>query len=372
MLQQPPSPLRDEDYEAIEAAVMETARGRWFLFEYARRNRSADTQQVLAAVERIERMIRRNGTGAMTDSARSDLADIRDAIERARRTLAELREEAQRNGRELKVEEDFDVVVAGTEQSTREILAAAERIQEIAWVLREQGIDDQSCDELDQRATSIYLACTFQHMTAQRMTRLVDTLRFIETRIAGIMDGVGEAPSRAAEPSVPAEPARLPSPEPPVIDVAAEAPTPPPAEAAPEPEPASALDEAASDEDLFELDAPETEPSVRRPPMVEPIEIDFVDAEVGSGRGRRRGGRHALLAPPRQNGAAALALEPEPEDVAPLVVEPELRVAPASRATPRPVAEVEPELRPTPSLTPMVATIDFAELAFAEKAALFS
>ena len=45
---------REEDYEAISAAFMETSRGRWFLGEYARRNRNADTRMVLDAVARIE------------------------------------------------------------------------------------------------------------------------------------------------------------------------------------------------------------------------------------------------------------------------------------------------------------------------------
>ncbi|MBA1156532.1 hypothetical protein [Microvirga mediterraneensis] len=44
----------DLDFNTIEAAVMETARGRWFLKEYARRNRNADTQAVLEAVERLK------------------------------------------------------------------------------------------------------------------------------------------------------------------------------------------------------------------------------------------------------------------------------------------------------------------------------
>ena len=44
----------DLDFDAIEAAVMETARGRWFLKEYARRNRNADTQAVLEAVDRLK------------------------------------------------------------------------------------------------------------------------------------------------------------------------------------------------------------------------------------------------------------------------------------------------------------------------------
>ena len=42
------------DFDTIEAAVMETARGRWFLKEYARRNRNTDTQAVLEAVERLK------------------------------------------------------------------------------------------------------------------------------------------------------------------------------------------------------------------------------------------------------------------------------------------------------------------------------
>ena len=44
----------EADYEAIREAFMETSRGRWFLGEYAKRNRNADTRMVLDAVARIE------------------------------------------------------------------------------------------------------------------------------------------------------------------------------------------------------------------------------------------------------------------------------------------------------------------------------
>jgi hypothetical protein len=46
--------MPNEDYEAIEAAVMETARGRWFLMEFMRRNRNADTKVLLEAIARLE------------------------------------------------------------------------------------------------------------------------------------------------------------------------------------------------------------------------------------------------------------------------------------------------------------------------------
>src|SRR5207237_5736890 len=47
----------EEDYDAIRDAFMETARGRWFLGEYGKRNRNADTTMVLDAVARIEATI---------------------------------------------------------------------------------------------------------------------------------------------------------------------------------------------------------------------------------------------------------------------------------------------------------------------------
>lgn len=41
-------------FDAIEAAVMETERGRWFLSEYRRRHRAADTQTILQAIRNLE------------------------------------------------------------------------------------------------------------------------------------------------------------------------------------------------------------------------------------------------------------------------------------------------------------------------------
>jgi hypothetical protein len=43
----------EADFQAIELAVMETERGRWFLSAFAARNRHADTQVLLTALSRI-------------------------------------------------------------------------------------------------------------------------------------------------------------------------------------------------------------------------------------------------------------------------------------------------------------------------------
>ncbi|WP_020177924.1 hypothetical protein [Methylopila sp. M107] len=51
------TPLSLDDYDAIADAVQETERGRWFLTEFARRNRAADTAVVLRALDGLERRI---------------------------------------------------------------------------------------------------------------------------------------------------------------------------------------------------------------------------------------------------------------------------------------------------------------------------
>src|SRR5476649_138830 len=74
---------REEDYEAISTAFMETSRGRWFLGEYARRNRNADTSMVLDAVARIEENLAAQKQPASDRVLADALAAIRSAVDEA-------------------------------------------------------------------------------------------------------------------------------------------------------------------------------------------------------------------------------------------------------------------------------------------------
>ncbi len=66
-------PPNEAEYNAVYAAVTATERGRWFLAEYANRNRSADTDLVMAAITRIEAAI---GAGASPQLATSVTRDL--------------------------------------------------------------------------------------------------------------------------------------------------------------------------------------------------------------------------------------------------------------------------------------------------------
>src|SRR5580698_9451733 len=134
---------REEDYDAINEAFMETSRGRWFLGEYAKRNRNADTRMVLDAVSRIEvTMAAQKQPVPEPDNGLADaLVAIKGAVEQARiSALAAL---------------DNHML----EEALAPIRKGARIVKEIAWRWREIGADARICDLLDSQVSAIEAGC---------------------------------------------------------------------------------------------------------------------------------------------------------------------------------------------------------------------
>jgi len=136
------APPSEADYDAIRDAFMETARGRWFLGEYAKRNRNADTRMVLDAVARIEDTIAAQRQPPPPDNRLPEaLAAIRGALDRA----------------EDKAMRTLDG--SGLEESLTPIRKGARIIKEISWRWREIGADGRICDLIDQQIAAIETGC---------------------------------------------------------------------------------------------------------------------------------------------------------------------------------------------------------------------
>ncbi len=175
-------PISEHDYEAIEAAVKETARGRWFLEEFAQRNRNADTKLVLDAIQRLQRSVL--GTDAAPapriPEARADLGEIERTADETRKLLLEINAAHQRDG---DLGGELKAIVAAAAQAISEVLSDADRISDISATMRAQGIAEDVCDQLDGLAEHINTACEFQDLTGQRTQRVVTALRLLETRM---------------------------------------------------------------------------------------------------------------------------------------------------------------------------------------------
>ena len=194
-----PPALSEADYDAIEDAVMETMRGRWFLAEYARRNRHADTTMLLTALDRIEAAMGTERSVQSVDQFRFDLVEMAKAIARTKAEIAAIKPDAAHHGKFGEASVELDSIVQSTELATSDILAAAEQIQEVAWTLREQGFDPEVCDLLDTKATEVYTTCSFQDLTGQRTRKVIQVLHFLEGRINAMIKIWGLEGAMAAE-----------------------------------------------------------------------------------------------------------------------------------------------------------------------------
>jgi hypothetical protein len=162
---------REEDYEAISDAFMETSRGRWFLGEYARRNRNADTRMVLDAVARIEENLAAQKQAAPDIGLAEALVAIRSAVDEARTSALA---SAALDGRTL-------------EESLAPVRKGARVIREISWRLREIGADGRICDLIDSQLSAIEAGCG-QISSSGARSGLSAAFDLIEQRIEAFDD----------------------------------------------------------------------------------------------------------------------------------------------------------------------------------------
>jgi hypothetical protein len=169
----------DADFEAIREAFLETARGRWFLDEYTRRNRNADTAMVLEAVARIENSLAaqkidrelaaQNDVESQQAIDQPPSSELPEAMAAIKAIVAAARE-------------SIAATLAGpaVEEALAPSRKCARVIREIAWGLRESGADGRICTLLDSQVDAINAACD-------------------QVTIGGLRDGVLRAFDQAAQ-----------------------------------------------------------------------------------------------------------------------------------------------------------------------------
>jgi hypothetical protein len=247
----------EEDYEAIREAFMETARGRWFLDEYARRNRNADTRMVLDAVARIEETLaaqRKPPPPVIVDRLPAALISIRSAVEKAQ-------EEGFAAFDRLRLEENLAPIRKGSRI-----------IKEISWRWREIGADGRICDLIDSQVAAIDTACGHLAETDPRVA-LRAAFEIIRSEIEAFRDGVAteEAPPVAEEASPVAQAPRA--------EAVAVAPAPVVAKVAQAPiedetEAASEIEAAVNEPEM------ESGPAIAEPPATEIRPADLTAEEA--------------------------------------------------------------------------------------------
>lgn len=176
----PAPPQSEADYAAIHDAVMQTGRGRWFLAEYARRNRSADTALLLTAIDRIEAAL----LGRAAALPNPDLSGLRESIAQAKGAFLAAGDEPHHI---------FATTAQALDAAVHGIRTAVEHVQDTAWAMRE---DDPRGAEFESQARLIEAACADIERIRDRVHAMASLLADIEAQIGAASD---EAPAGDAD-----------------------------------------------------------------------------------------------------------------------------------------------------------------------------
>ena len=185
--------LSEDDYNELRRFVGRTPRGRAFLKEHERRAQKLAAEEVIRLINELRDSWRQHAQGVdattQVEVLRRELLDMSASIIQARREISALRpkEETDGNDRIMTATNELDAIVQSTERASFEILNAAERIMDRTGKLRATGAPAELCNDIDTETSNIFTACSFQDLTGQRTTKVVNALRYIEQRVTAMM-----------------------------------------------------------------------------------------------------------------------------------------------------------------------------------------
>ena len=161
---------------------------------------SHHVDQILGELNDLRRKV--NGEGDADGSAAgqqlesaiavwSGVDDIQRRLEITKSEISALESKGIGNEEQAsRTTDELRAVITGTEEATDTILAAAENIDEIAQRMAGSADTATQADgqAISEAVIQIFEACNFQDISGQRITKVVESLRFIEERIASMID----------------------------------------------------------------------------------------------------------------------------------------------------------------------------------------
>jgi chemotaxis protein CheZ len=152
----------------------------------------------VAAVTEVLLGTMRNYFKQIDTSIYREFRSLSEYIEKARVEIAQLRPNELKADRLPRAGKELEAIVKSTEEATNSIMAAAEEI-----VGADASDPEAYKATVDDAVVRIFEACSFQDITGQRITKVVETLTYIEDRLTRLKeawgDDVADAESETSE-----------------------------------------------------------------------------------------------------------------------------------------------------------------------------
>ena len=101
---------------------------------------------------------------------------------------------------ELRTTDELNVVVLATEAATNSIMEVAEDIEKIS-----DGLPPKAQEILNDALVRIFEASSFQDISGQRITNVVQTLKGIEAKVDGVLSAFGDDVARECKKNIDAK-----------------------------------------------------------------------------------------------------------------------------------------------------------------------
>ena len=165
----------DEEYRAIEVAMLQTARGRWFLAEHSRRSRRMESADLELALTKFKSSLR--NPPALLGRMHTELDQIKALIDETRASLV-VRETTRGDG------------AVDDRPATAHLLQAAEALHESIWSLQAKDVDAELCNEIGRQTTAIFALTARQAQESRRVKKMASALDQIADRVTGALQTV--------------------------------------------------------------------------------------------------------------------------------------------------------------------------------------
>lgn len=124
---------------------------------------------------------------AEEDRLKRELLGLFGHMNRMRRELAAL--QGNDSGGFASMADTLDAIVENTEAASNTILESMEAIEGLVGGLKggKPGETGAVCNDIQDRINNVFEACSFQDLTGQRITRVVNALKFVEERVGAMV-----------------------------------------------------------------------------------------------------------------------------------------------------------------------------------------
>lgn len=173
--------IETENFDAIEKAVRETERGRWFLDEFARRNRQSNTEMLLDSIAKLEGAVARAKPSLAAEEMRDGLTTLLNEIDTLTGDLSLSPETKTGYSRGL------GALTARSAKLLYDLAISADTVRDLAAQLRSMSVPESLIISLDDETSKMISGASEQMRLMRRFEALIEIQNFIRRRIEQIV-----------------------------------------------------------------------------------------------------------------------------------------------------------------------------------------